>query len=50
MKKKASKKKNDVRIPEGAKDMPGGPHGGKPITPPKKKSKKKDGGARRAPD
>ncbi|MCZ7685939.1 MAG: hypothetical protein M5U28_47155 [Sandaracinaceae bacterium] len=40
-KKKAKKKSQGVRIPERAEDMPGGPHGGKPITPPKKKKKSK---------
>ena len=39
-KKKTTKK--GARIPEkGARDMPGGPAGGKPITPPKKKAAKK---------
>jgi hypothetical protein len=33
--------KKGARIPEGAQDMPGGPQGGKPITPPKKKKKTK---------
>lgn len=37
-KKKLSKK--SARIPETARDMPGGPGGGDPITPPKKKASK----------
>lgn len=40
-KKTTARKKKDVRIPERASDMPGGPGGGAPITPPKQKTKAK---------
>lgn len=37
---KKKSKKSGARIPERAEDMPGGPDGGTPITPPQQPKKK----------